>query len=95
MENLRKQRLTTRGRVQSQTSEIIKDLDTLKEADSSGRLLSAIPSPGFTHGENSKAVPELIVLSNLLLALLSFSHFHLELSQLGSQLLLVLSTEFL
>lgn len=36
-------------------------------------------------------VPELIILSHLLLPFLSFCHFHLELSQLSGQFLLVLS----
>lgn len=40
-------------------------------------------------------VPELIVLSHLLLPFLSFCHFHLELSQLSGQFLLVLSIEVL
>lgn len=40
-------------------------------------------------------VPELIVLSHLLLPLLSFCYFHLELSQLSGQFLLVLSIEVL
>ena len=40
-------------------------------------------------------VPELVVLRHLLLPLLALLHFHLELSQLGGQLLLVLSTQVL
>lgn len=40
-------------------------------------------------------VPELIVLSHLLLPLLPLCYFHLELSQLGRQFLLVLSIQLL
>lgn len=40
-------------------------------------------------------VPELVVLRHLLLPFLALCHFQLELSQLGRQLLLVLSTQAL
>lgn len=57
------------------------------------------PLPGWAlcagRGPGQGPVPELIVLSHLLLPFLSFCHFHLELSQLSGQFLLVLSIEVL
>lgn len=42
-----------------------------------------------------RLAPELVVLCHLLLPLLSLRHFHLELSQLSGQFLLVLPVEIL
>lgn len=59
-----------------------------------GWALRAGKGPGLKGGRPGP-VPELIVLSHLLLPFLSFCHFHLELSQLSGQFLLVLSIEVL
>lgn len=59
-----------------------------------GWARSAGKGPG-PKGVHPGPVPELIVLSHLLLPFLSFCHFHLELSQLSGQFLLVLSIEVL